>query len=132
MKSINEYLLSKRRKTYNGFPKTPAKEDIVDFLNEDGFHEGKDVNVNSFDEIYKFLQTTDGKSYILNEKADFWIRIFKGGSISKENPIYTLQLSYGDLSCYIEDDPNPYSYQIQRLPSYEDFVEKINKHFGWE
>lgn len=106
MKPIYEYILNKdtKIKKLEEFPKNQIEQDIIDFLERQNF---KKINIKEFydtlDMYYRIshrLKEIEEKSenrqvYYLKENShsqfnEIWF--FKGGKISKDNPVFSVNV----------------------------------------
>jgi hypothetical protein len=111
--SIDEYLSTKvKAKLY--FPRTRKFETIIEFLDKVGYNDIKyDIQYriqHHTKSALEYISKENGKSYCfsiftsnknITNKNIYWLRIYNGGEISKENPVYY-------MLCGDYDDDNMY------------------------
>lgn len=139
MKQIIEYLSTKVKKLYEGFPKDYDKNVICSFLDNEGFFKAPSKLVKNPDltmkDIYEYFDTPN-KAYMMKDCTDgsFWFRIFNGGEITYKNPIYVLQIK-------IDEGKSSPKYELYGIETKtnsnfnwerEYFIKEINKHFNWK
>ena len=155
MKLFTEYLNNKIKDAKylgDGFPTKPNYNEILDFLKSQGF---KLLNYNVrnsylcdvIEYVIEHAETSDAPLVIITDetfastegKRHTWIRICNCGDISKDNPIFLLRLFKDD------DSSLPDSYEKMgvgtieiddanrtEIETYDEFVELVNKQFGWK
>ena len=154
MKNINEYLSSAIKDTKylrDGFPTRPNYNEIVDFLQSEGF---KLLNYNSqrssLSAVIKYvtehaeasnvpllcITNKDYSTYTGDKDKYTWIRFCNYGEISKDNPIFLLRLFRDGDSCYQFGDIGPATIEVndadrKEIKTYDEFVELVNNQFDW-
>ena len=154
MKTITEYLSAKPTNLdYIGdkFPKKPNYDEIINYALRHGFkiaeynHKGYLADVLNFcvnkaeHSNTGIILTTDEKFLDESDRENTWIRLFKCGTISKDNPILLLRIckndenhlpTYKDLGIgTIETEELE---NRQKIDTFEEFRENIYKYMGWE
>ena len=159
MKLLTEYLSTKVKMdpVNNRFPQKPVLDDIIDFLQKNGFKEivlNSNSEYNSFRQLNNLLKNSDTPLYMIPysvkecrdylKKTNLWIRFANPGKINKSNPEFFLRLpkggDYDNMSqpiiAYIEvegfKDPNN-TMTIEKFDytEYEDFINYANSFFNW-
>lgn len=157
MKQLSEWLSTKVVKPlkYNlGFPDKPNYDEILEFLESQGFiimeynephgylydvirYIAKNAKNSSAPLVFTTDETFSNNS---SKKRHTWIRICNHGAISKDNPIFLLRLFRDDDSAVpvlsgsglgigtIEVN----GVDRTEIKTYDEFVKLINKQFGWE
>lgn len=136
MRSINEYLLSKKNSNSGDidwfpFPNDIEKKSVVKFLEMNDFERAEQIP-DDIHEMYDYFDSIGYKSYLMQEYRDgesYWVRFFDGNMLCDSNPIFFIRIDkrrrpalhiFGTQTK--TDDNLKYTK--------EDFIEKVNKHFG--
>lgn len=137
MKHINRYLNNKIENSKyltSAFPPEPVLGDILMFLENKNFKyiESEDKTMT---QLCKAIEDANCPVYTYSELAEhsWWIRIFKGGKITVDNPMFTLEQhnrNAGNTTtfCCLET----YEKLVKKYKTYEQFTDIINEYFKWE
>ena len=137
MKRINKYLSNKienNKYLTSGFPPEPVFEDIIMFLENKNFMyiESEDKTMA---QLCKALEDANCPVYTYSELAEHsWcLRIFIGGKITVDNPMFTLEqhnTGTGKTTtfCCLET----YEKLTKKYKTYAEFRDIINDYFNWE
>ena len=144
MKTINEYISNKITNSYvlyDGFPKTPKLQDVIDFLEDHDF-----IKMGSYDYDHPFLDNIENNRYFLQEASypsyrhgnEYWVRFCCAGKPSKTNLIYFCrltksgkQVSDDDDMAYVERYFDNKADDIE-FENYKEFVDYVNKEINWQ
>lgn len=142
---LNEYLLSKKnaKKPKLAFPSKPVRDDVVDFLKDNGFEEIENEYGVDFFKLMRdaqkiagenrsgFIQETKDKAYQRNGVDNYiWIRFWLGGKICRDNPVFFVRVTEDGsnpntgIPAFIEWSTN----DDQAYSNYEAFRQDVNKH----
>jgi len=141
MKTINEYISNKITNSdvlYDGFPKTPKLQDVIDFLEDHGF-----IKMRSYDYDHAFLDDIEDDRYIVQEstwhaKKEYWVRFCKAGKPSAKNPIYFCRLTETGKQVSDDDDMAYVEYYFDNngddktFENYKEFVDYVNTELNWQ
>ena len=142
---ITEYVSSGRIRP--SFPKDTDLKDItnlIDFLESVGFRNatGNTADIKIMSSIISVFEKSNKPVYIFNEYhidgvKSYWLRFFstynKTRNITEDNPIFTISYNpwrsnSGSASYFIEKTVGDETItQMTR----EEFMDLLNKHFGW-
>lgn len=133
MRLLAEYLSTKPKHIIKSFPIGKDVETIKEFLKNNELKECTDYSVISSTDIKAIFNYFDGNeaSYMCNEygKDHYYFRIFNGGKISKNNPIFLMYV-HNTFEMYgIQDKIRDY-YNFNW--SRERFLDELNKRFEWK
>ena len=153
MKALNEFLSTKVKNTevfYDKFPNTPKTNDVIEFLEYNGFKKNID-EYGTFAQLDHAIRNkaeySKNDGFMVCEDIDEpdrkkWIRFWKHGEINEHNPIFFCRLlddghwvpeSDKDFiaSTYFEKDLDNIFDSQTKYKKYDEFVEIVNKHFEW-
>jgi hypothetical protein len=137
MKHINKYLSSKIKNSKyltSAFPPVPVIGDILMFLENKKFKyiESEDKTVT---QLFKAIENANCPVYTYSEynEHSWWIRIFIGGKITDDNPMFTLEqhnIHGGNIATLYSLET--YTKLVKKYKTYEEFRDRINEYFKWE
>lgn len=130
MKQITKYLSTKVNKI-DFFPSEPDHDKIINFLNSHGFDEAKGEDFSISDYMMIYSKNYNHPFYIDSKTAIYFT---KGGTITKENPIFycNLKLSNWITVNYSEIFAGITSQEKDKIyKTYSDFRDRVIKFFGW-
>lgn len=137
---ITEYVSSGRGKKPS-FPKDIKDiKMVIEFLEMNGFSDAtQQTDTESMPEILSKFKKSNEPIYIYSEynigdskEKSYWLRFFDTKkptrNITEENPIFTVSYtSYDKEHYFIEKTVGEIITKISR----EEFMDLLNKHFGW-
>lgn len=150
MRHIIEYLSTNKEEITIGFPKKPVAKDIFNFLRTQHFIEVlEDYDIDDvYYEVYynnslehpifahESFKSKDNKK--VHYDCDNYFAFHNAEEITKDNPVFVCTIMHDDPS------KNEYSikwttkYRHDHIPeveyckTYEEFRNKVNKHFEWQ
>ena len=137
MMTIKEYLLTKQKpKLAAMFPDVPDFDDIVDFLENNGFERIEKCPEQIGDLIKEIKSgkkyTTDIFSSSTNSPKDCFFIAFGDGEVSDKRPLFSMYIYKNNphKNFYVENYDLGHTKDY-RENEYKEFVKKINDTFGW-
>ena len=143
MKELSEYIteyVSSGRGKKPSFPKDIKDiKMVIEFLEMNGFSDAtQQTDTESMPEILSKFKKSNEPIYIYSEynigdskEKSYWLRFFDTKkptrNITEENPIFTVSYTSYDEHYFIEKTVGETITRISR----EEFMDLLNKHFGW-
>ena len=139
MKPISEYLSTKVKARLD-FPRTRKFETIIDFLDKAGYNDIKYDIQHLSKSALEYISKQNGKSYCFGthtlHKNIHWLRIYNGGEISRENPVYYMLCGKDDDDDMYENiDMTSFAENSAEHPSdyvqyrdFNEFIDVLNKN----
>lgn len=139
MKLLSEYLSTKVKARLN-FPRTRKFKTIINFLDKAGYNDIKyDINHHTKSAL-EYISKENEKSYCFGKHTSYqnihWLRIYNGGEISKENPVYYMLCGDGDdddmygnidMTSFAENSAEHPSDYVQ-YRDFDEFIDLLNKN----
>ena len=132
---IYEKLDINKVKLNDRFPIKGEFKDIIEFLESNGFEIMKDSPaLNSFYDFLTLYKNTHGKIAIIDYnkeyRPDHWVRFADTSNreVSKNNPALHIYCGNTGFKIY-KIEINHYN---EKVLSEEEFLEQVNKQFGWK
>lgn len=137
--SINEYLSTKVN-VKSPCPLEPCQEDMINFLQANGFEEIKNFDYENADlfDLVKMIsfksEENKKREYLVSndlyQKEYRWIRFWFGGEINNENPIFFVRVTNNGHFTEKVKGPNcaleNATRRFKEIYAYNDFVDFIN------